>query len=613
MRVELDAFHPQTGARLNTSGPITTATRGSRTRRVDQAGEFSFELPAGDAAAQHLQHEARVRARGYLDGGSVELGAGIIKGRRVRVGRGAEVLEVEGLDQMAELAERVIPRLDLCDEVWEAPKRVLVIRDAAGDGVYSATDITSVVTDGNPATFATLTMDSVAWPDYLYVGTEWPALADQVALGTQLNSVPGTTYVDYYEGESESQEWRNFQAVTDGTSGGGAPFGQNGTVGWEMPAVWRQIGAEGETLFWHRLFVPSVILNPVDISAISTKVRKAKAADLQAILDHDHVADLNWSLDPDPAYQQATQRGTYLAVMDDTPLGAFGQIGNLHGEHFRGAIGAGGEKLLQWLGPMASAPSTGLRAIRAPDDPEAVAANDDVVLIRNATIDSESYEIWSRVQPFGAGQGDARITLAQLPDSVKAEIEALPGGYVVDRENNWITRGATEAQFGRKERQKHFKEVAGVDATAAADASAATQLAWATVAYMEQVKQEFVVYDADVVKVPLGKALDPGSTLHAVFRATREEWDEAGNEVVCVLVDVDTYAAGQPLYILEVREGWDARGISPTGLKFASSDRWPRTNDDVVLELARQQLMLHAHPQPLSGGVIRPLKSEAGI
>jgi hypothetical protein len=601
MKVEIDVRKPD-GTTLSaaSAGPITSAVRGQVVQRLDAAGTVSFEMPAADEMTQYLQHEHRFRVRGYRDGGSVELGTGIVRDRRVQVQGGPELLQIKGPDIGDELNDRLIPRLDLFEDAWEKPKRVLVLTPDGG-GIYSATDITAAVTDGNPATYATVQFVASGNPTYLYVGAEWPVGADSFVLGTQKNGVGATFKGQNYRGEAD-KEWQALRAdpldetshPTDGTAVAGAPLAQDGAVAWEIPGAWQRVGVEGSALFWHRLYVEGVILSHVDINAITVKVRKPTTTDLAQIMAK---APSGWALHPDGA--QGTVRGTYVTVAGETVLGALNLIKKLSGEHFRIDLGPNEEKYVRWLGPASSAPPPSLRAIQAPHDPVAVRANDDVVLLASAKIISESHDIVSRVQPFGAGNAAARVTLEHLSDGF-----IVPGGYTLDRANNWLKRDATETQFGQKERQKEFPEVSGVDASAASDAAAAEQLFWAAKAWLDRKSGPLVAYEAKVVKVPSGAALAPGNLLHAVYRAVRKGY---------VYIDIDTVVTGQPLYIWEVTWGWTERGLEPTGIKFATSDQWPPTEKTLLVEVAREVRAARAHAQPLAAALVRPTRTTAGI
>ena len=60
------------------AGPITTATEWTQRRVLDQAGEFSFSMPATDPQAALLENRRYVHCYGVVDDAVTELGSGII-------------------------------------------------------------------------------------------------------------------------------------------------------------------------------------------------------------------------------------------------------------------------------------------------------------------------------------------------------------------------------------------------------------------------------------------------------------------------------------------------------------------------------------------------------
>ncbi len=86
------------------SGPITAALNWRSTRRLDRAGEFSFEMPATDSRASLVTARRVARCKAVINGAVVEVGAGIIDTISTRVGDdGLPMLVVSGPDLLAEL------------------------------------------------------------------------------------------------------------------------------------------------------------------------------------------------------------------------------------------------------------------------------------------------------------------------------------------------------------------------------------------------------------------------------------------------------------------------------------------------------------------------------
>ena len=65
------------GARLG-SGPITSASRWSSTKRVDRIGSFEFAMPASDEKAALIASRRYATCYAILDTGPAEVGSGVI-------------------------------------------------------------------------------------------------------------------------------------------------------------------------------------------------------------------------------------------------------------------------------------------------------------------------------------------------------------------------------------------------------------------------------------------------------------------------------------------------------------------------------------------------------
>lgn len=133
-------------------GPITSAAGWSYTARMDRAGTFAFEMPAGDAMAVYVTRKRKARAWALLDGAWVEVGAGIIdRIERRPAADGTVTLAVSGDDELRELAQRSIGDLAL----------------ASGNAAISHAAAVAAVA-GAVATGWTLTADSAPGNDSIY-------------------------------------------------------------------------------------------------------------------------------------------------------------------------------------------------------------------------------------------------------------------------------------------------------------------------------------------------------------------------------------------------------------------------------------------------------------
>lgn len=91
------------------AGPVTAALYWRSVRRLDRAGEFSFEMPATDSWASLVTARRVARCKAIIAGAVVEVGAGIVDSIATRIGEdGAPMLVVSGPDLLGELRRVVL-------------------------------------------------------------------------------------------------------------------------------------------------------------------------------------------------------------------------------------------------------------------------------------------------------------------------------------------------------------------------------------------------------------------------------------------------------------------------------------------------------------------------
>ena len=146
------------------SGPITTALSWLSTRRLDMAGEFSFEMPATDSRASLVTARMVARCKMIIAGLVVEVGAGIVDSISTRIGDdGQPMLSVSGPDLLAELRRVVLDDGRITgygippsfNEVDDAPYDILYtwanaklasawsLADEAGSAIWSGSPVTA--------------------------------------------------------------------------------------------------------------------------------------------------------------------------------------------------------------------------------------------------------------------------------------------------------------------------------------------------------------------------------------------------------------------------------------------------------------------------------------
>lgn len=246
-------------------------------------------------------------------------------------------------------------------------------------------------------------------------------------------------------------------------------------------------------------------------------------------------------------------------------------------------ISFAGESVLAAISKMATKLQThfyliGPRALQLQEQPtssfvRAIQAHGDLTPETCAIIDleetSDSYEVVSRIVPFGAGTGNARLTMT-------ASTTVPPAGYTIDRANNWLRKDATEIIYGYREQRVEFKDIAPLSNTDADMEAAANSLYESAKAWLDLNTVPHKTYRLQVANC--STILKPLKTIRVVYR----------NENLDLNDD---------FIILESTASGDANGVYTTSLVVSSIARWPTNNASVLVDTIKQSQSFIAHPQ----------------
>lgn len=270
-------------------GPITTATRWTNTARMDRAGTFSFEMPAGDPKTAMVQAKREAHCYTLVDGAVTEVGAGIID--RIEVldqpgGRGP-MLRVSGDDLLRELAYRTVLRLELYDASTnlydlEHPDEAWYLDTYAPT---ATSERMSAAIDGNYATYYTVNMDQYV---YIYIGHHTPFCWSRFTFGT-VNETSATLSGQYF---GEGNGWTTLSGFSDGTSSGGKTFAQLGNITWTRPPDWVPTVHAGLERYWVRLRTTTT-LAAVEIGEITIQPEHGSRTPVADIMAY---APSGWSV-----------------------------------------------------------------------------------------------------------------------------------------------------------------------------------------------------------------------------------------------------------------------------------------------------------------------------
>ena len=154
-------------------GPIASGLSWRSVRRLDRAGEFSFEMPATDLRKSLVTARRVARCYAVIDGAAMEIGAGTIDSISVRINDdGQPLLVVSGPDLLGELRRAVLDnhstgRFPTFDQVNDAPYDMIYtyVNDKLGSDWGLADEAGSLIASGAAVTatdvYATFRNDSV--------------------------------------------------------------------------------------------------------------------------------------------------------------------------------------------------------------------------------------------------------------------------------------------------------------------------------------------------------------------------------------------------------------------------------------------------------------------
>lgn len=527
------------------SGPITTAERWMSELRLDQAGTFSFVIPASDPAAASLVNKWFVRCWSVDGGRKEEQGYGIIdRIRRLPSTGGPTMLEVSGDDILRELAHRTVGNLGLFhDRTFEADELVRVVTGGSGTVLV-------------PPFTINLAPEPLS---YLYVKSAQPFGEIRLELGSPVNTTVAILQGQYYSGVSDA--WVNL-TMTDGTATGGKPLAQNGTISFSIPPDW---ALEAGT-YQVRLYNQDIDLAPVEIVAVTLVFREPTHTPLAQVMA---LAPPGWSLDVVAGYAEIQNpNGVYLKFSgQESVLAALGRIAAQTGEHF--ALGFSGRRI-RWLGGDKLA--SGLRAIggEAGGEPD-----ESTMLLTELTQTDDSYDLVTRLYPTGGGSGAGAVTLAKTTRSA-------PAGYVLSKTENYLERTSA---YGRIDAPANYPDIVPESVFNQASIYAANTLFDRAYEELRRVSEIQTAYEATAI--PSVYQLWPGQTIEV-------QYDEWYGNYHAIGVDAE-------LWVLAMKRQVSPDGIRTVAMTVATVDRWPGNDYKEMASAIGSMETGRAQPLPAQG------------
>ena len=550
------------------SGPVSTATGWQQTRRLDRAGTFRFAMPAADPQRALCTAKRVARCWGLTEGNApLEIGAGIIDSRSLRVGPGGAMAEIAGDDLLRELVDRSVGLLSISTTSTRVPDQIKFNDDPGGANTFADKTLSFALT---------LSLD-----DYLYIGDADPFEEIAIDMGATVNAVEATLALEYWDGAA----WQDIDIV-DGTATAGKPLRQDGSIKFERLLDWQAVAVDGDSAYWVRIQSDHNLTSTLSITDIDLTHALPTANALALIMAK---APAGWTLDAVDGYTSTTAM-VYAQMGGESVLGALVKIAEATGEHF---ILVPGVRKVRWL--RSDTPDSGLRAV-AHVDPIAAESNPDIVLLADLQLAQDSYDVCTRIYPYGGGNSINRIDLAHATWTPPADFTMAQ-----DADGAWyIESDLAAAAYGQIDRVLSFSDIAPARNTVADLEMAANQLAMAAYNWLARHDAPHEAYTCSVVKAPVDAVITPGGTIKVEYH----EWRDGVH-----VIDVD-----ETLFILETTEEVDGDGARTVGLVLANVDAWPTGDADLGVSALEEGRVIETYAQgtmayTTSGPYIRRIDS----
>lgn len=582
----IDIEHPTTGSKY---AIIENVISWTSTALLSKAGKISFSVAADDPKAKAITPKRVARCYAIIDGAITEIGAGIIDKVQWRVGADQTTITCTGDDLLRELTYRSVHDLEIYTETRVMPTKVFQF-----DGPSTYDDLTDTydgtVPNGNTSTHEPF--DLAATDSFLLIGYSDPFNVIYTTMGPDYyNLVESSTGYGYSDGTtSPDDDWPQFRALVDNVSVDGIPWPASlidtevSTLFERPGTAWQSQTINSVNAYWVR-FDPSANISAVDIRSFVLGIREPSTSDVTNIMAYAPTAWSSWSAGTvDPGVYASTTDGTYAIFAGETVLSALTKVAERSGENFR----LGPSRQLHWLQDTNT--ESGVRAVTGTNS-VAINSNANVCTIVSLEKIFDTYDLVTRVYPYGAGNGKARVTLINSDFDVGT-------GYSLNATANYIestggttdygaSRGTTE--YGLIERVMSFKDARSVSDTLPETAEACNQLAKLALNWLQRHDHFAQFYRLTVVG--LEQIVKVGTTIKVDYREYRD--------------GVATLTVSGDYIILSATHTFSNGRIYTVSLDIGTIDSLPDTDAEVMASMIENGMIYEAHPQPIDANTVR--------
>lgn len=272
----------------------------------------------------------------------------------------------------------------------------------------------------------------------------------------------------------------------------------------------------------------------------------------------------------------STTESMYGRIAGEGHLEALGLVRDRTGDTFR--LSPTVDREVEWL---TSFSSSGVRAVFGRGNAVSIEGNPNICLIESFEIQRDAFDMVNRIFPYGAGQGETRLTLTATSYS---SIIGSPQQFFLNKSSNYIDRSYAGYPYSGVTIARHmeFKDIGPVSNTDADVGAAADMLADATMRYLERYGQPAIFYSLDVRKLPA--PVQVGTTL--LVDVYEEDADGTA-----------AYDINETLNVLAIKTRINADGSKSHRLLVSATDRQPVTDGEMVVGRLQQGKVFQAHPQ----------------
>jgi len=275
-----------------------------------------------------------------------------------------------------------------------------------------------------------------------------------------------------------------------------------------------------------------------------------------------------WSLDSTNGFA-TTIASLYGQYSGESALTALIMAAQKTGEHFR--VATDGSRQIVWL--RTSTPNHDLRAIPTAGEPVAAEGHPNICYIQGFSEEIDAYRMITRIFPWGAGDGDMRLTL-------KASTRVPPSGFTLDANNNWLESTNAVTAIGKRIGiHVRFQDIRPVSNTSADMTAAANQLYDAALAYLQRhdFASDLRTYKLKVIQLP--------ENVHV------------GDVITVEYQDQGFVIEGAQMVILAIRNRIDSSGKRTSDLTVSGVARWQEDVSREIVTDMEQGKLFTAHPQ----------------